>query len=112
VIALDAVKACVVRSAKGALYEPGDFAKEGELIGDGNVCNQGSWRKLVKDLGHKDACLEVARKLKVFAEHMEKLSENGGEWPQVYSCAFTPGRLLEKSFIERISVTLSNPWPG
>lgn len=74
---------------------------------------QDKYRDLVKKHGGEaEACKEIARKLRIFADHLDKIAEDDSVWPKVYGCIVEEGDLLSNSFIERVSVTLSDPWPG
>jgi len=70
------------------------------------------WNELVDEKGHRGACNEVSRKLRIFADHIDKIAENENTWPGVYAASVEPGGLLSNSFIESVSVVLSDPWPG
>lgn len=66
------------------------------------------WRGLVIDHGEAGARKELARKLRLFADQVER-----GTYPDVYACECAPGQqICEKDIVERISVTLSHPWGG
>lgn len=66
------------------------------------------WKNLIKREGSEEAARkELARKLRLAADQVEK-----GSYPKVYDCVCEEGDLCKNNFIERVSVTLSHPWPG
>jgi len=75
--------------------------------------SQEKYKALERRLGGEGpACKEIARKLRIFADHLDKIADDPSVWPKVYGCNIEEGDLLSNSFIERVSVVLSDPWPG
>jgi len=73
------------------------------------------WRELTDGLRDKKKGYHaLAKKLREAADYIDLLAEGKKSWPDVYGCDITaPGEpMFKDSFIERISVTLSHPWPG
>jgi hypothetical protein len=69
---------------------------------------QRRWFALQERMGSEEAARkELARKLRLAADQVERRS-----YPDVFGCVCDPGELCTNNFIERISVTLSFPWPG
>ena len=73
--------------------------------------SQERWWALIKRMGSEEAARkELARQLRVAADQVE-----AGPWPDVYGCDvfYEDGEMpCDNGFIDSVSVTLSNPWPG
>ena len=65
---------------------------------------------LEQKLGSVGARKEIARQLRIYADHLDRETDSD---PRVFGCELLAGdKPCSKDFIETLSVTLSYPWPG
>lgn len=81
---------------------------------NGPLSEQTEWFNLREKHGEEAAYLELARRLREAADHLEKLASGEKQWPDVFGCRYPRSEPIAsgKSFIDGVSVTLSWPWPG
>jgi len=70
---------------------------------------QEAWWEVRDKMGKEAARKHLATKLRAFADQVDR-----GGYPDIFGAAVEeePGVCQRGRFIERLSVTLSNPWPG